>query len=149
MPVAEGFHTLAPYLLIADAEKAVEFYKKAFDAEQLLYLEAPDGGLIHAEIKIGDSPVMIGDPTTSAQYDIDTQVEEARVYLFLYVDDVDTFIERAVATSAKMIMAPQDLPNDGDRRGGIKDPFGFTWFVATQIKPITREQLQQQYDEQK
>ncbi len=150
MPVPTGFHTITPYLLIPhEAAQAVEFYKKAFNAEKMLYMETDDERVIHAEIKIGDSPVMIGDPTVSGDASVNTEALRPQIHLFLYVEDVDVFIEQAVTAGAKLIAPVEDKPGDGDRRGGVQDPFGITWFVATQIKAATREQMQQEFDQQR
>jgi len=149
MPVPTGFHTVTPYLLIPqEAAQAVEFYKKAFNAEPMLYMETDDGRVIHAEIRIGDSPVMIGDPTVSGDASVNTEALRPQIHLLLYVDDADAVVKQALGAGATLIAAVEDQ-SDGDRRGGVQDPFGITWFVATQIKAATREQMQQEFDKQR
>lgn len=147
MSIPDGFHTVTPYLLIPNhAVQAVAFYQKAFNAQQLLYMETDDRRVVHAEIKIGNSPVMIGDPTISDDYAPYSGTPHPQIHLLLYVEDVDSFVERAVTAGAKLIAPVEDQISEGDRRGGIEDPFGFVWFVATQIQPVTRDQLQQAED---
>lgn len=149
MAIPPEFHTVTPYLLIpTNAAQAIAFYKKAFDAEQLLYLESADGRLMHGEIRIGTSPVMIGDPTVSDPHAPHPDASRPNMHLLLYVEDVDRFVERALHAGATLI-APVADNADGDRRGGIQDPFGFIWFVATQIKQATRAQMQQAFDAQR
>lgn len=148
MAIPSEFHMVTPYRLIPHkAAQAVEFYKKAFNAEQLLYMATNDGRVIHPEIRMGNSLVMIGDPTVSEEVSESTGKPHPQIHLLLYVEDVDDVVKQVVAAGAKLI-APVEDKDDGDRRGGIEDPFGITWFVATQIKRATRTQMQQEFDEQ-
>lgn len=144
--IPQGFHTLSPYMIIRDAAKAIEFYKQALGATELFRWEGDDGAIRHAEIMVGNSPIMItGENPDWPEMKSPLTLGGSPVHLFLYVEDVDTFFERAVAAGAKVLMAVEDQ-RDGDRRGGFIDPFGYTWWVATQIEDITREELQQRYD---
>jgi PhnB protein len=135
-----GYPTVTPYLIIRDAASAIEFYKKAFGATELLRITNDDGTIMHAEIKVGDSPVMIGDDANP-----NPDKNDSRISLHLYVEDVDRWINRAVSAGAKLVAQPEDKA-DGDRRGGVDDPFGFTWWMATQLRPISREEMQRHAD---
>src|SRR5262249_924929 len=114
----EGYHTATPYLIVKDANGALEFYKKAFGAVVLERMEGPDGGVMHAEIKIGDSPVMIGEHQ-------DVNVPKSKslplVSIYLYVEDVDTVFRQAIAAGAKELNPVSDKFY-GNREGGIEDP---------------------------
>jgi len=134
--VPAGYPTVTPYMIIRHAAEAIEFYKKAFGATELLRITNPDGTIMHAEIKVGDSPIMIGDDSNPAP-----DTSNSPILLHLYVPDVDRWINRAVAAGAKLIAAAQDK-GDGDRRGSVDDPFGFTWSISTQLEPLSREEIQ-------
>jgi PhnB protein len=138
--IPAGYPTVTPYLIIHNAASAIEFYKKAFGATELLRVTNDDGTIMHAEIKVGDSPVMIGDDSKPAP-----DSSNSRMSLHLYVEDVDMWVNRAISAGAKLVAAAEDKP-DGDRRGGVDDPFGFTWWMATQLKPLTREEIQKHAD---
>jgi PhnB protein len=105
-------------------------------------LKRDDGTVRHSEIRIGDSPVMLVDADENFP---SINPEHTPIHLHLYVEDIDAFTHQAVEAGATLIMQPEDK-DDGERRGGIQDPFGFTWWIATQIKAISREELQKQYD---
>jgi PhnB protein len=137
----DGFHTLSPYLFIRGADRAIEWYKQAFGAEEVLRTKMPDGSIMHAEIKIGDSHIMLGDDPEPQS----PLPNRHLTHFHRYVDDVDAFIDRAVAAGAKLGQPPKDT-QDGERRGGIDDPFGFVWWVATVTKPMSRAEMQRMYD---
>ncbi len=143
--IPEGFHTVTPYLFIGGAGDAIEFYKKAFGATVLLRIADPDGSIRHAEIKIGDSPVMLTDEIREIRGP--RALGGSPVHIFLYVEDVDATMERAVAAGAKVLQPAQDFPSEGDRRGGVEDPFGFVWYVGTQIEALSREVIQRRHDD--
>jgi PhnB protein len=138
--VPAGFHTITAYLLVPDAAGAVEFYKSAFGAEQMLYMALDDGRVMHAELKIGNSMLMIGDPASDP-------APNAQIHLMLYVDDVDAWVKRAVNAGAKLSSPVEYKPEDADRRGAVTDPYGITWHIATQVRDVTRADLQAAYDE--
>jgi PhnB protein len=138
--IPEGYHTVPPYLVTANADKAIEFYKEAFGAKELVRLPSPDGKVMHAEIKIGDSPVMLSDECP----DWDALSPLARggttVSIVLYVEDVDAVVNRAVAAGAKAVMPVTDQ-FWGDRMGTVIDPFGHKWSVATHVEDVSPEEM--------
>jgi PhnB protein len=145
-PIPEGFHTVTPYLVLRVAGRAIEFYKRAFEATETFRAMHADGTIMHAEIKIGDSQVMLTDESPKfPQLRSPRTLGGSPISIFLYVPDVDALANQAVAAGAKMTW-PMEGAGDGDRRCGLEDPFGVTWWVASRIKDITREELQKQYD---
>lgn len=142
-PTLKRFHTVTPFLFISGAASAIEFYKKAFGATELLREVEPSGTLSHAQIRIGDSPVMISDPTSehTAEYAAKGWARDPRslggspVHLHVYVADVDAVFRRAVAAGAKVREELQDK-DWGDRMGGVEDPFGHVWYIATPKKDL-------------
>jgi len=137
--IPKGFHTVTPYLTVTDSARAIEFYKRAFGAEELYRVEGPDGKVAHAEIKIGDSIIMLSDEMPgwgrSPQSLGGTAVD-----IFLYVEDVDRIFKRAVAAGAKVEMAVSDQ-FWGDRYGRVTDPFGHSWSLATHKEDVPPEEL--------
>ncbi|MHC6225764.1 VOC family protein [Pseudomonas sp. X10] len=140
-PIPEGQHSITPYLGIKDAGKAIEFYKEAFGAVEMFRLDSPDGRVGHAELKIGDSSLMLADPCdqdgglTSSQ-----SLGGTAIGLHLYVEDVDARFAQAIAAGATQVSAVQDQFY-GDRSGTLKDPFGNLWFVATHKEDLTVEEI--------
>jgi PhnB protein len=144
-PVPEGFHTLTPYMTIKGAANAIEFYKRAFGAVETFRWADPDGRVRHAEVVIGDSPVMITDESPDHGMAGPLSFGGSPVHMFLYVEDVDDVFETAIAAGATELMPVEDS-EDGDRRGGVTDPFGHVWYIGTHIEDISREELQKRYD---
>lgn len=140
-PIPEGMHTLTPHLVCAGAAEAIEFYKKAFGAEPLGSLPAPDGKLMHAMIRIGDSMLMLVDEFPEGCSLSPKTLKGSPVTLHLYVEDVDQAFERAIAAGAKAVMPVDDM-FWGDRYGVLEDPFGHRWSIATHIRDLTREEIQ-------
>jgi PhnB protein len=140
-PVPDGYHAVTPYLIVNDGPAALEFYKKAFGAVELLRMPRPDGRIGHAEIKIGDSPVMLADEHPEIGALSPQSVGGSPVSIHLYVADVDAMFNQAVAAGASVV---RPLQNQfyGDRTGGVKDPFGYQWYVATHIEDVSPEELQ-------
>lgn len=145
-PVPAGFHTVTPYLTIKGAADAIAFYERAFGAEEIFRWADPDGQIRHAEVVIGDSPVMLTDETPEFGMRGPGSLGGSPVHMFLYVDDVDAVFDRAISAGATELMPVEDS-GDGDRRGGVTDPFGHVWYIATHIENISREELQKRYDE--
>lgn len=134
-PVPAGYHTLTPYLIVRDAARAIDFYKQAFGAQEIARMPGPDGkGIMHAEIKIGDSMVMLADEMAGMQKSPQT-LGGTGTQLFLYVKDADAVFDRAVAMGAKPRMNPADM-FWGDRFGQVEDPFGHQWDIATHIEDV-------------
>jgi PhnB protein len=144
-PVPVGFHTVTPYVTIGSAYEAIEFYKVAFGAEEIFRWADPDGRVRHAEIVIGDSPIMITDEAPDFGMYGPRSLGGSPVHMFLYVEDVDAVFDRAVTAGATELM-PVENSEDGDRRGGVTDPFGHVWYIATHVEGISREDLQRRYD---
>jgi PhnB protein len=141
-PLPNGMHTVTPHIVCAGAADAIEFYKKAFGAEEMARLPGPGGKLIHACIRIGDSPVMLVDEFPEMGALSPKSTNGTPVTIHLYVDDVDAFAARAVDAGAKTIMPVADA-FWGDRYGVIEDPFGHRWSVATPGREMSVEEIQQ------
>jgi len=125
-----GFHTATPYISIEGASAAIEFYKAAFGATEIMRHSDPDGRIRHAEIMIGDSPFMISDYFGQFQYIKSLQMYGGSpVSIFLYVDDADASFKRAIAAGARELSAMKD--QEYGRSGGVTDPFGLQWWVTT------------------
>ncbi|MFO2463994.1 VOC family protein [Pseudomonas sp. 15FMM2] len=140
-PIPEGYHSLTPYLGIEKAAEAIDFYMAAFDARQIMRLDMPDGKVGHAELRIGDSAIMLASPCDQMAFGSPGK-ELPSVGLHLYVQDVDKQYEQAIAAGGTVISEPKDQFY-GDRSGTLKDPFGHVWFLATHIEDLTEEQIRQ------
>ncbi len=140
-PVPEGFHTVTPQLVVRDALKAIDFYKRAFGAEHLGINYGPDGKVRHAVIKIGDSIIMLNDefPDWGALSPL-APGHASSVVVHLYVENVDTLFARAVSAGGKVTMPLMDQ-FWGDRYGQIVDPFGHKWSLATHTRDLTPEEM--------
>ena len=140
-PIPEGYHTATPYLIIRGAADAIEFYKKAFGATELFRFPAPGGKIGHAEIKIGDSPIMLADEYPEMGYKGPQSLGGSPVSLMIYVEDVDTIFNRAIAAGASVKEAVQDKFY-GDRIGTLTDPFGHVWHVSTHKEDVSVEEME-------
>jgi PhnB protein len=138
--IPKGYHTVTPSLFVAGAAKAIDFYKKAFGAEEVMRFPAPDGTIMHAELRIGDSTIMLGDEMPDQGGKSPRAYGGSPVSFFIYREDVDAFWKQAVDAGAKPI---QPLIDQfwGDRAGCIQDPFGHVWWLAQHIKDLTPEEL--------
>ena len=141
-PVPDGMHTVTPHLVCAGAADAIEFYKKAFGAVEEGRLPGPNGKLMHAMIRIGDSAVMLVDEMPEWCALGPKALKGSPVTIHLYVDDVDAFAARAVAAGAKITMPVADM-FWGDRYGKLEDPFGHHWSVATHMRDVSSREMQQ------
>jgi len=139
-PIPDGYHSVTPYLIVNDGARAIEFYKQAFGATELFRMEGPDGRIGHAEIRIGDSHVMLADEHPQMNARSPQSFGGSPVSLMLYVDDVDTTVGRAVEAGAKLTRPVADQFY-GDRTGGVEDPFGHAWYVATHVEDVPPEEL--------
>ena len=139
-PVPEGYHTVTPYLIIRDAARAIEFYKKAFGASELVRMPAPGGKIGHAEIKIGDSHIMLADESPEMGYRGPQSIGGSPVSIVLYLEDVDAVVGQAVAAGAKLVRPVEDQFY-GDRSGGLEDPFGHSWHISTHIEDVPPEEM--------
>jgi PhnB protein len=139
-PVPEGYHTATPYLYVRGGVKALDFYKKAFGATELMRMEGPGGSIGHAEIKIGDSPIMLADESPEMGARSPESYGGSAVGLMLYVPDVDETVKRAVGAGAKLDRAVEDKFY-GDRMGSIIDPFGHIWYIATHVEDVSPDEM--------
>jgi len=141
-PVPEGMRTVTPHLVCAGAAEAIAFYKKAFDAVELGRMPGPQGKLMHAQIRIGDSAVMLVDEFPDWGSFGPKSLKGSPVTIHLYVDDADAVFERAVAAGATVTMPLADM-FWGDRYGRLEDPFGHYWSIATHVRDVTPEEMQE------
>ena len=141
MKIPQGMHSVTPHLVCAGAAKAIEFYKQAFGAEEGARLPGPDGRLMHATVKIGDSQVMLVDEMPEWGALGPKSLNGSPVTIHLYVDDVDAVVARAVKAGAKVTMPVADQ-FWGDRYGKLEDPFGHHWSVATHVRDVSMEEAQ-------
>jgi PhnB protein len=139
-PVPDGYHTATPYLIVNGAAQAIEFYKKAFGATELMRMAQPGGKIGHAEIKIGDSPIMLADESPDVGARSPQSIGGSPVSIMLYVEDVDRIFSQAVAAGAK-VKRPVADQFYGDRTGGIEDPFGHLWYIATHKEDVSPEEM--------
>jgi uncharacterized glyoxalase superfamily protein PhnB len=142
-PIPEGMHTLTPHLICDGAADAIEFYKKAFNAVETTRLPGPNGKLMHASLKIGDSTLMLADEMAECGAVGPQSLKGSPVVIHLYVEDVDAVVARAVAAGAKLTMPATDM-FWGDRYGQLDDPFGHRWSVATHKRDLTPEQIREE-----
>ena len=140
-PIPEGYHSVTPYLIMKNAGAAIEFYKNAFGAIELFRMPQPDGKIGHAEIKIGDSPIMLSDEHPEMKYLGPETIGGTPVSLMIYVDDVDTVFKRAIDKGATEQKAVQDQFY-GDRSGSLVDPFGHIWHIATHTEDVSPEEME-------
>jgi PhnB protein len=140
-PIPEGYHSVTPYLIVQGGAAAIEFYKKAFGAVELFRMPAPDGKIGHAEIKVGDSPIMLADEYPDMGYQGPASLGGSPVSLMIYVDDVDTVFNRAVEAGATVKEALADKFY-GDRMGTVIDPFGHRWHLATHKEDVSPEEME-------
>lgn len=140
-PIPPGYHTVTPYLVVKGAGEALAFYKRAFGAEVLAEMSGPDGRVMHAEFKIGDSPVMISDECPSGQYPSPLTLGGVASSILLYVNDCDALFQQALATGATQRDAVTERPW-GDRMGTLVDPFGHVWSIATHVEDVSPEEME-------
>ena len=143
--VPQGYHTITPSLTVGDAPKAIDFYKRAFGAEERFRMPGPDGKIMHAELKIGDSSIMLADEMPEMGGKSPAAYGGTSVAFYLYVQDVDAFWKRAVAAGARITMPLADM-FWGDRMGKLEDPFGHAWTPAQHVKDLTPEEIQKGQD---
>jgi PhnB protein len=139
--IPEGYHTLSPYLTVRGASDALEFYKKAFGASEICRLDMPDGIIGHAEFKIGDSIFMIADESPQCSSKSPKTLGGSAVTLHLYVTDSDATFADAIKAGAKETMPLADQ-FWGDRMGGVVDPFGHNWMIATHVEDVDPSEFQ-------
>lgn len=132
-PIPDGFHSVTPYLVVQGVAKLIDFLKQSFEAEETVQrMTRPDGGIMHAQVKIGDSVVMMGEPMG--------QFQPMPASIYLYVNDTDAVYKRALQAGATSMMDPADMFY-GDRNAGVKDPVGNVWWIATHKEDVAPQEL--------
>ena len=145
-PIPEGCHSITPYLVVKDAARAIEFYKRAFGAQELARMTGPGGrGVMHAEIKIGDSLVMLSDEFPGAGCSSPQSLGGTTCQLYVYVPDVDSAYQQAVSAGASADMPVSDM-FWGDRFGKLSDPFGHQWGLATHKEDVSPQEMKKRSD---
>jgi PhnB protein len=137
-PVPEGFHTITPYITLNGAARLIEFLKQVFDAKEKELLKQPDGSVWHAEMKIGDSILMVSEASE--------RWKAMPASINLYVNDADATYKRALQAGAKSLMEPA-THFYGDRSGGVEDPFGNRWWISTHVEDVSKEELERRAEE--
>jgi PhnB protein len=139
-PIPEGYHSVTPYLYIKGAASAIDYYKNVFGAKEHVRMPGPDGRIMHAELQIGDSMIMLADENLQIDAKSPATVGGVASSLLLYVENVDAVMQKAVTAGAKLVRPVQDQFY-GDRSGAISDPFGHTWSIATHIEDVSPEEM--------
>ncbi|MGQ0834694.1 MAG: VOC family protein [Gammaproteobacteria bacterium] len=145
-PIPDGYHSVTPYLVMRDASRAIDFYKRALGATELFRFDAPGGKIGHAEIRIGDSVIMLADEHPDMGYRGPQSLGGSAVSLMVYVDDADSQFRRAVDAGAK-VKQPLKDQFYGDRSGTIEDPFGHVWTIATHKEDLSSEEVMKRAEE--
>ena len=145
-PVPEGYSTLMPYLAVEDASAAIDFYQRAFGAKERARMSGPGGSIMHAELEIGDSVLMLSDPFPQASTEPPKKLGGTSVNLMTYVEDTDAAYKQAIDAGATSMMEPDDM-FWGDRFSLVQDPFGHTWTIATHIEDVSPEEMQKRSEE--
>lgn len=141
-PIPEGMHAVTPHLVCADAAKAIAFYQQAFNATEMMRIPGPGGKLMHACVRIGDSLVMLVDENPQWGCLGPLALKGSPITIHLQVEDVDAVFDQAVKAGAKITMPVADM-FWGDRYGRVEDPFGHQWAIATHIRDVSPEEIQQ------
>jgi|SRR5690242_8085117 PhnB protein len=144
-PVPEGYHSVTPYLIIKGAARAIDFYKQAFGAIEMLRVPGPNGTIGHAELRIGDSVIMLADEIQSGPYRSPEAFGGSPISLMIYIANVDDVFARALSLGARQSRAVQDQIY-GDRSGNLIDPFGHVWTIATHVEDVSLEEMQRRME---
>jgi PhnB protein len=138
--IPQGYATATPYLIVKGAAEAIDFYKRAFNATEQFRMADPSGGVAHAEIKIGNSMIMLADEHPAMGYRGPRSLGGSAVSIMLYVDNVDAVFERAVKAGAK---SQRVVENQfyGDRSGTLEDPFGHVWTISTHVEDVAPDEM--------
>lgn len=145
-PVPDGCHTLNPYLTVKNAEQAIEFYKKAFNAQELYRMPGPDGKIMHAELRIGDSTLMLSEEFPEMGNKSPLTIGGSPCTIMLYTDNVDQLWDMAVRAGAQVRMPLSDM-FWGDRFGGLTDPFGHLWSLAQHIEDVAPDEMHKRQEQ--
>jgi PhnB protein len=147
-PIPDGYHSVTPYLIVHDAAKALDFYKRAFGATEFFRMDGPGGKVAHAEIDIGDSRVMLADEAPEMGARSAKSIGASPVHLMIYVEDVDKVFKQAIAAGGTEVRPVKDQFY-GDRSGNLNDPFGHSWTIATHKEDLSPEEVQKRMQEMK
>jgi PhnB protein len=144
-PIPDGYHAVTPYLIIGNdrASEALDFYTRAFGAKEVMRMPRPGGGVAHAEIRLGDSVIMLADESPKVEAYGPNHFGGSPVSLHVYVPDVDATTKQAAAAGAKIIRPVADQFY-GDRTAGLQDPFGHRWYLATHVRDVSAQEMEQQ-----
>jgi PhnB protein len=139
-PIPKGYHSVTPYLVVNDAASAIDFYKRAFGAKEIMRMASPTGKISHAELKIGDSMIMLSEEMQGTGNKSPRSFGGSPVGIFLYLENVDSVFNQAAAAGAKVEMPLADM-FWGDRYGKLVDPFGHSWSLATHIEDVAPNEM--------
>jgi len=140
-PIPEGYHSVQPYIILPNCVEAIAFYTKAFGAKERLRMPDKEGRTTHAEIEIGDSCIMMSDGSAQWEAFPPAHFGGSPVSLMIYTEDCDAMYRQALAAGAVSLREPADQPY-GDRSAGVKDPFGYHWWIGTHIRDLTKKDLE-------
>lgn len=140
--IPKGYHAITPYLIVNGAAKAIEYYRQVFKAELVMQMPLPDGGVAHAEIKIGDSHIMLSDMCPEEHFKSPDELGGTPVSIMLYVEDVDAVFAKALELGAREVRPVHDQFY-GDRAGTLQDPFGHVWTIGTHKEDLSEAELSQ------
>ena len=140
-PIPEAYRGATPYLSVKDASRAIKFYQRAFGAREVIQVRQPDGKVGHAELRIGDAPIMLADEFPEINFRSPESIGGTPVNILIYVNDVDALVDQATAAGAKLLRPVEDQPY-GSRVGVLEDPFGHSWSFATHIEDVSPENIQ-------
>lgn len=138
--IPEGYHSVQPYLMLNDCAEAIAFYTKAFGAKEKFRMPRKDGRIGHAEIQIGDSVIMMADEAPEVDAFALKHFGGSPVSLLIYTEDCDAMYRQALSAGAQSVREPADQPY-GDRMSGVRDPFGYKWWIATHVKDVASEEM--------
>ena len=145
-PIPDGYSSVTPYLIVTGAANALDYYKMAFDAQEIMRMPGPDGKIAHAEIQIGNARLMLADESPQMGHKSPQTIGGSGTGLMLYVNDVDDTFQRAVSGGGKIVQAVKNQFY-GDRSGTVADPFGHHWTIATHVEDVAPEEMQRRMDE--
>ena len=143
--IPKGYRSITPYLIMNDAKEAIDFYKKAFGAKAVFSMERSDGKIAHAELKIGDSKIMLADPCPEKRGASDAPNDSA-IGIHLYVKDVDNIVKSAIKAGAEIVQPIENMFY-GDRAGCLKDPYGHIWHISTHIEVVSSSKIKKRATE--
>ena len=144
-PIPDGYSTVTPYLIVKGAANAIDYYKMAFDAQEIMRMPGPNGTIAHAEIQIGNARLMLADESPQMGHKSPQTIGGSGTGLMLYVKDVDDTFQRAVSGGGKVVRPVQDQFY-GDRSGNLTDPFGHQWTIATHVEDVAPQEMQRRME---